>query len=439
MWKLHMNTLKKTLLAIAISSCSFCSLSISAQPVELDSVLMVVNEGVILSSDVTKLKATVLRNTKNTLPNEATLNQQILDQLVFEELQLQEANRLGIKIDDNMLEQGILSIAKERKITLSDLKKTLSKEKVSWAEYRQQIRKEMTLAEVRNALVRRRINILPQEVETLAKQLNTQNQKEVQYNISQIQLRLEEDSTKEEREAVLNKAKALVQVINSGKDFPTLAMSNSNGPRALEGGNWGWLTVDEMPTIFADKIGMNTKGAIIGPFRSGVGYHILKINDTKGLESVAVTEVKARHILIKPSIILSDAGAKKQLNDIIKQINSGQKTFEEMAKIHSADPGSAVKGGDLGWQTTDIYVPEFKNTLDTLAKGKISAPFKTTHGWHIAQVLDKRQTDQTDNTMKNRAYRLLFNRKFNEETQAWLQELRAGAYIEQVGKIDANN
>lgn len=430
-----MFTLKKTLLAIAISTCS---LSISAKQVELDSVVTVVNEGVILSSDVQKLKATVRRNATGSLPDNETLEQQILDQLIFEELQLQEARRLGIKIDDNMLNQGIKSIALDKKITQAELKKTLAAEGISWGTYREQIRKEITLAEVRNALVRQRITILPQEVEMLAKQLNTQTQKEIQYNISQIQLRLEEEATKEEREAVLNKAKALVQVIKSGKDFSTLAMTNSNGPRALEGGNWGWLTVEEMPTIFADKIGIHTKGAVIGPFRSGVGYHILKINDTKGLESVAVTEVNARHILIKPSIILSDAGAKKQLNEMIKQIKSGQKTFEELAKTHSADPGSATKGGELGWQTTDIYVPEFKNTLDTLPKGQISAPFKTTHGWHIVEVLDKRQTDQTDSAIKNRAYRLLLNRKFNEETQAWLQELRAGAYIEQVGGDNAN-
>ncbi len=424
-----MFTLKKTLLAIAISACS---LSLSAKQVELDSVITVVNEGVILASDVQKLKAAVRKNATGSLPDDKTLELQILDQLILEELQLQEAQRLGIKIDDNILNQGINSVALEKQISQAELKKTLADEGISWAAYREQIRKEITLAEVRNALVRQRITILPQEVEMLAKQLNAQNQKQVQYHISQIQLRVEENATKEERDAVLNKAKALVQVIKSGKDFATLAMTNSNGPRALEGGNWGWLTIEEMPTIFADNIGIHTKGAVIGPFRSGVGYHILKINDTKGLESVTVTEVNARHILIKPSIILSDEGAKKQLNEMIKQIQSGQKTFEELAKAHSLDPGSAAKGGVLGWQTTDIYVPEFKNTLDTLPKGQISAPFKTTHGWHIVEVLDKRQTDQTDTAIKNHAYRLLFNRKFNEETQAWLQELRAGAYIEQV-------
>lgn len=430
-----MNTLKKTLLAIAISSCA---LSLSAQTVELDRVLTVVNDGVILSSDINALKNKIIHNATNPLPDDETLNKQILEQLILEELQLQEAKRIGIKIDDNLLNQAIAKIAKDKKVTVQEMQRELAANGISWADYHQQIRKEMTLGEVRNALVRRRINILPQEVESLAKQLNTHNQKEVQYNISQIQLRLDEDATQEARQQVLNKATALMQVIRSGKDFSTLAMANSNGPRALEGGNWGWLTIDEMPTIFADKIGTHGKGAVIGPFRSGVGYHILKINNTKGLESVAVTEVKARHILIKPSIILSDAGAEKKLKEMVNQINAGQKTFTELAKLHSADPGSAVKGGDLGWQTTDIYVPEFKDTLDHLAPNKVSAPFKTAHGWHIVEVLDRRQTDQTDNTMKNRAYQMLLNRKFNEETQAWLQELRAAAYVEQVGQLEDN-
>ncbi|MBV7298858.1 peptidylprolyl isomerase SurA [Enterovibrio paralichthyis] len=427
----------KALLAAAISASS---ISVSAAPAELDRVITVVNEGVILSSDIDALKKTVALNaSKENLPPQDVLEKQILDQLIMEELQLQEAQRLGIRIDDTRLEQAIAGIAKERNLTVDSLREELKRNGISWSEYRDQIRREMTISEARNAQVRRRISILPQEVESLAEQLNAKNLENVEYHISHIQLRLDEDAQKTERDAVAAKAKELVTELNSGRDFAALALANSKGPKALNGGDWGWMRLEEMPTIFADQIKNNGKGAIIGPFRSGVGYHILKIDDVKGLESVAVTEVKARHILIKPSIVLSDDGAKRQLNRMLEQIQNGDKTFEELAKQYSADPGSAVKGGDLGWQTTELYVPEFKDKVDNLPEGEISEPFKTVHGWHIVEVLDRRQADRTDAAMKNRAYRMLLNRKFNEEAQAWLQELRAGAYVEQVGNLDENS
>lgn len=432
--------MKKWTKAILAAAISASSISVSAAPAELDRVITVVNEGVILSSDIDALKKTVALNaSKENLPPQDVLEKQILDQLIMEELQLQEAQRLGIRIDDTRLEQAIAGIAKERNLSVDSLREELKRNGISWSEYRDQIRREMTISEARNAQVRRRISILPQEVESLAEQLNAKNLENVEYRISHIQLRLDEDAQKTERDAVAAKAKELVTELNSGRDFAALALANSKGPKALNGGDWGWMRLEEMPTIFADQIKNNGKGAIIGPFRSGVGYHILKIDDVKGLESVAVTEVKARHILIKPSIVLSDDGAKRQLNRMLDQIQNGDKTFEELAKQYSADPGSAVKGGDLGWQTTELYVPEFKDKVDNLPEGEISEPFKTVHGWHIVEVLDRRQADRTDAAMKNRAYRMLLNRKFNEEAQAWLQELRAGAYVEQVGNLDENS
>lgn len=432
--------MKKWTKVLLIAAISASSLSVSASPAELDRVITVVNDGVILSSDIDALKKTVALNAdKANLPPREVLDQQILDQLIIEELQLQEAKRLGIRIDDTRLEQAIDSIAKERNVSVSQLQEQLKRNGISWSSYRDQIRREMTISEARNAQVRRRISILPQEVEALASQLNAKNLENVEYRLSHIQLRLDEDAEKEEREAVAATANRLVKELKGGRDFAALALANSKGPKALQGGDWGWMRLEEMPTIFADHIKNNGKGAIIGPFRSGVGYHILKITDVKGLQSVAVTEVKSRHILIKPSIVLSDEGAKRQLNQMIAQIKKGEKTFGDLAKQYSADPGSAVKGGDLGWATSELYVPEFKDKIDTLPEGEISEPFKTVHGWHIVEVLDRRQADRTDAAMQNRAYRMLLNRKFNEEVQAWLQELRAGAYVEQVGNLDEDS
>jgi len=420
---------KRTLIAIAAA----CTASTSfAAPVELDSVRVIVNEGVILQSDIDTSMKTLRANAKKsgqTLPSQDVLDEQVLEKLIIDTIQTQEAERIGVRIDDARLDQAIEGIAKDNNQTVDQLTASVAEEGLSYNAFREQVRKEIAASEARNALVRRRINILPAEVDNLADILAQETNATVQYKIGHIQLRFNDDQTKEELEA---QAKELVEELNSGKDFSTMAYTYSKGPKALQGGDWGWMRKEEMPTIFADQIKMQNKGSIIGPFRSGVGFHILKIEDVKGLETVAVTEVNARHILIKPTVILSDDGAKEQLEEITRRVNAGEASFDDLAQQYSQDPGSAVQGGELGYQTPDLYVPEFKHQVETLPEGKISAPFKTVHGWHIVEVLDRREVDRTDSALKNKAYQILFNRKFNEEAGAWLQEIRASAFVEMV-------
>ncbi|CAH7009771.1 chaperone SurA [Vibrio chagasii] len=420
---------KRTLIAIAAA----CTVSTSfATPVELDSVRVIVNEGVILQSDIDTSMKTLRANAKKsgqTLPSQDVLDEQVLEKLIIDTIQTQEAERIGVRIDDARLDQAIEGIAKDNNQTVEQLTASVAEEGLSYNAFREQVRKEIAASEARNALVRRRINILPAEVDNLADILAQETNATVQYKIGHIQLRFNDDQTKEELEA---QAKELVEELNSGKDFSTMAYTYSKGPKALQGGDWGWMRKEEMPTIFADQIKMQNKGSIIGPFRSGVGFHILKIEDVKGLETVAVTEVNARHILIKPTVILSDDGAKEQLEEITRRVNAGEASFGDMAQQYSQDPGSAVQDGELGYQTPDLYVPEFKHQVETLPEGKISAPFKTVHGWHIVEVLDRREVDRTDSALKNKAYQILFNRKFNEEAGAWLQEVRASAFVEMV-------
>ncbi len=420
---------KRTLIAIAAA----CIVSISyAAPVELDSVKVIVNEGVILQSDIDTSMKTLRANAKKsgqTLPSQDVLNEQVLEKLIIDTIQTQEAERIGVRIDDARLDQAIEGIAKDNNQTVQQLTASVAEEGLSYNAFREQVRKEIAASEARNALVRRRINILPAEVDNLADILAQETNAMVQYKIGHIQLRFNDDQTKEELEA---QAADLVEELNNGKDFSTMAYTYSKGPKALQGGDWGWMRKEEMPTIFADQIKMQNKGSIIGPFRSGVGFHILKIEDVKGLETVAVAEVNARHILIKPTVILSDDGAKEQLEEITRRVNAGEASFGDLAQQYSQDPGSAVQDGELGYQTPDLYVPEFKHQVETLPEGKISAPFKTVHGWHIVEVLDRREVDRTDSALKNKAYQILFNRKFNEEVGAWLQEVRASAFVEVV-------
>ncbi|EJI2329603.1 peptidylprolyl isomerase SurA [Vibrio cholerae] len=401
-----------------------------AEPKQLDSVAVIVNSGVILQSDVDSALKTIKANAKQNkqpLPQETVLREQVLEKLIIDTLQQQEADRIGVKIDDNRLNEAIKEIAKNNQQTQEQLIASVAQEGLTYPEFREQVRKEMAASDARNALVRRRINILPAEVDTLAELLAQETDATVQYKISHIQLRVDDGQDKSAAETLANK---LVNDLKNGTDFAQMAYAYSKGPKALQGGDWGWMRKEEMPTIFADQIKMQNKGSIIGPFRSGVGFHILKIDDVKGLETVAVTEVNARHILIKPTIILSDEGAQKQLNEFVQRIKNGEVTFAELAQQYSQDPGSAAQKGELGYQTPDLYVPEFKHQIETLPVGQISEPFKTVHGWHIVEVLDRREVDRTDSALKNKAYRILFNRKFNEEASAWLQELRASAFVE---------
>ncbi|HAS4501188.1 TPA: peptidylprolyl isomerase SurA [Vibrio cholerae] len=401
-----------------------------AEPKQLDSVAVIVNSGVILQSDVDSALKTIKANAKQNkqpLPQETVLREQVLEKLIIDTLQQQEADRIGVKIDDNRLNEAIKEIAKNNQQTQEQLIASVAQEGLTYPEFREQVRKEMAASDARNTLVRRRINILPAEVDTLAELLAQETDATVQYKISHIQLRVDDGQDKSTAETLANK---LVNDLRNGADFAQMAYAYSKGPKALQGGDWGWMRKEEMPTIFADQIKMQNKGSIIGPFRSGVGFHILKIDDVKGLETVAVTEVNARHILIKPTIILSDEGAQKQLNEFVQRIKNGEVTFAELAQQYSQDPGSAAQKGELGYQTPDLYVPEFKHQIETLPVGQISEPFKTVHGWHIVEVLDRREVDRTDSALKNKAYRILFNRKFNEEASAWLQELRASAFVE---------
>ncbi|ORT48219.1 peptidylprolyl isomerase [Vibrio sp. qd031] len=418
----------KRLLAVSLTVL-LSSHSIAATQ-QLDRVAVIVNDGVILQSDIdASLKSVRMGAAQKgqALPDEDVLKDQVLDKLILDTLQAQEAERIGVRINDQRLDEAISTIARNNDQTLLELQQSVADQGLSYAEYREQIRDEVAVSEARNALVRRRISILPAEVENLSKLLSEETNKSVEYHIGHIQFRFNSNQSKEDVEA---QALEIKQMLDDGEDFTKLALTYSKGPKALEGGDWGWLRKEEMPTIFADQITTQGKSAIIGPFRSGAGFHILKIKDVKGLETVAVTEVNARHILIKTSVILSDDGAKQQLENYIRQINSGEATFSDLAQQFSADPGSASRDGELGYQTPDLYVPEFKYQVETLPIGLISDPFKTVHGWHIVEVLDRREVDRTDSALSNRAYRILFNRKFNEEVSTWLQELRASAYVE---------
>ncbi|ECD9729086.1 peptidylprolyl isomerase SurA [Salmonella enterica] len=423
-----MKNWKTLLLGIAmIANTSF------AAPQVVDKVAAVVNNGVVLESDVDGLMQSVKLNAGQAgqqLPDDATLRHQILERLIMDQIILQMGQKMGVKITDEQLDQAIANIAKQNNMTMDQMRSRLAYDGLNYSTYRNQIRKEMIISEVRNNEVRRRITVLPQEVDALAKQIGTQNDASTELNLSHILIALPENPTSEQVNDAQRQAESIVEEARNGADFGKLAITYSADQQALKGGQMGWGRIQELPGIFAQALSTAKKGDIVGPIRSGVGFHILKVNDLRGQsQSISVTEVHARHILLKPSPIMNDQQARLKLEEIAADIQSGKTTFAAAAKEYSQDPGSANQGGDLGWATPDIFDPAFRDALTKLHKGQISAPVHSSFGWHLIELLDTRKVDKTDAAQKDRAYRMLMNRKFSEEAATWMQEQRASAYV----------
>ncbi|MEI7254669.1 peptidylprolyl isomerase SurA [Dickeya dadantii] len=404
-----------------------------AAPQEVNKIAAVVDNSVVLESDINSLLQSVKLNAQEAgqqLPDDATLRHQILERLIMDNIILQMAQKMGVQVTDEQLDRSIANIAAQNRMSVDQLRSRLAAEGVSFDTYRSQIRKDMIIAEVRNSEVRRRVTVLPQEVDSLAQQIASQGASGPEVNLSQILIPLPENPTQDQVDKAENLANRLVKEASQGADFGKLAITYSADPQALKGGQMGWGRPQELPSLFAERLTNPQKGQVIGPIRSGVGFHILRVNDTRGGDqSVSVTEVHARHILLRTSVVMNDAQARARLEDIASQIKSGKLSFANAAKQLSQDPGTANQGGDLGWSSPDMYDPSFRDALTQLKKGEISAPVHSSFGWHLIQLLDTRQVDKTDAAQKDRAYRMLFNRKFAEEAQTWMQEKRAAAYV----------
>ena len=404
-----------------------------AQQVLLDRVSVIVDKGVVLESEVQRLVTEVKRNAvanNQTLPSDRAVRTQAIERLIMTNLQMQMADRMGIRVSDPQLEQTIESIAANQGVSLRDLRAELARQGISYDDYREEVRREMILGEVRRANVRRRIYITPQEVETLVKLIEQQGDSQAEYELGHILIGFPPSPTDEDILAARDRADKVIELLNDGSDFARIALASSSGREALEGGNMGWLNINSMPTLFAEAVEGKNKDDLIGPIRSGAGFHILKILDTRGIEQVMVEEVFARHILVKPSIILSEEKAKEMLIDFKQKVLAGEADFAALAKEHSEDPGSALKGGELGWADPEMYVPEFKNALAALQPGEYSEPVRSVHGWHLMQLIDRRFEDATEKRKEDKAYQLIFNRKFSEETENWLREMRDAAFVE---------
>lgn len=404
-----------------------------AQQVSLDRVAVIVDQGVILESEIEKLIAEVKRSAQSEdqeLPSDRVLRTQAIERLILKNLQMQRAERMGIQVSDPQLEQTITNIAQNQNLTVDQLRQAIAQDGLSYDDYRENVREELIVGEVRRANVRRRIYITPQEVNSLVELMNEQGAEQAEYNLGHILIGLPSEPDEEEVQEARKRADRVLQLLRDGSDFAKIAITSSSGSNALEGGDMGWLNINSMPTLFAEAVQGKSKDELIGPIRSGAGFHILKIKDTRGIEKVTVEEVNSRHILIKPSIILSEEKAKERLETFREQVIAGDADFAELAKEHSEDPGSALKGGNLGWADPTMYVPAFQKALSNLEPGEFSQPIRSTHGWHLIQLQDRRFDDATEKRKEDKARQLIYSRKFKEESETWMREMRDAAYIE---------
>jgi peptidyl-prolyl cis-trans isomerase SurA len=401
----------------------------------LDRVVAIVNDGVVLNSDLDSQIEQVserLRQQKLELPPQNVLRQQVLERLVVQELELQHASRAGVKVTDEMLNSALTDVAKRNNLTLSQLPDALKQQGVDYTAYREDVRKEITLTVLRQRDVLQHISITPREIDQfLDKQARTPSEHN-EYNVSHILIAVGQEASPAQLDAAAKRAQEVYERAKGGEDFAKLAVGYSNSQTALEGGALGWRKGSELPTFLSDLIVKLKPGEVSEPLRTPSGFHIVRLNEMRGGSSETSVEdqVHVRHILMKTNELADDATVRGKLNAVRERILKGGEDFGAIATAISQDPGSAAEGGDLGWAGPGTYAPEFEQAIAPLKEDEISEPFKTQFGWHIAQVLGRRRHDNTDEVKRRQAMEAIRASKADEETELWLRRMRDEAYVD---------
>lgn len=433
---MHKTLVRKVLTSLIIS----CALSVSgtagAQTGTADRIEAVVNNGVILESDLdaafAKYKKRVLENIPagQSAPDDLTLRKHALEQLINASLVTQLGEKMGVQISDMETDQLIESVAKMSNRTVNQVYEDYFKnEGLTPLQTREKIKKEALISELQHISVRKRVRISNQEIEQTMEMLKQQNNIETKYDLASIFLRVDDNASAEEAARIEELAKQIVQRVRNGEKFSALAMKYSQDPKAAEGGNWGQMSINSMPTVFLENVSNAKKGDLIGPNRTDAGYVIILVKDIQGTAFQPDISIKTRHILIKPTLIVSDEQVVEKLRGLRKAIENGSADFADLARKYSEDPGTSVKGGEIDWSNPKIFDPIYAKTALSLKPGEISEPFKSSFGWHIVQLIDKKIDTNSNSELKDRAYQMLFDRRYNDELILWLNELRNNSYI----------
>ncbi|OZG71498.1 molecular chaperone SurA [Hahella sp. CCB-MM4] len=392
----------------------------------LDRVIAIVDDGVVLQSELDERVAMFKQRflAKGTpLPAEEVMRERLLDQLVLEQIQLQMADRLGVRISDSQLNQTMESIAQQNGLSLDAFQQQLAKDGVTYQGARAQIKREMLISRVQQRRVNPRVRITEKEVEDFLKSAAGKANSQEEYRIAHILL--SNDSGRDN----LALAQEIIDKLKAGGSFAELAATYSSSSTALDGGDLGWRKRDELPTLFTEVVPKLQPGEVSPPIETSGGVHLVKLTDKRGGTSKLVTQAKVRHILIMPNEVRDDQAAKATIDELYKRVLAGE-DFAEMAKENSDDAVSASAGGSLDWVSPGEMVPEFEQMVDQTAIGQISKPFRSPYGWHILQVEERRTADIGDQLQANQARQALHRRRYEEELQNWLGEIRDEAFVE---------
>jgi len=419
--------------AILLSSVSHAQTrDIGVHGEMLDRIAAIVNEGLVLKSELDAQMDSVtkrLQEQKVELPSQSVLKQQVLDRLIVQEIEAQHAKRVGLTVSDEQLNGALQEIASRNKIPFDQMPTALAAQGVDYKQYRESMRKELTLNTLRQRDVISHINVSPHELEQfLARQQSSAANDE--FNVSHILLSLPEAATPQQLEEITHKAQDLAARASKGEDFGQLAIANSNSQTALDGGQLGWRKGTQLPQFILDLVTQMKPGAVSVPVRTPSGFHIVKLNERRSGEAqVIINQIHARHILMKTNELDDDETVRQKLSKLRDRILKGE-DFGGLASTNSADPGSAPDGGDLGWSGPGTFVPEFDKAIADLKTNEISEPFKSRYGWHIVQMLGTRTYDSTDDMRRQRAFAAIRESKADEETELWLRRLRDEAFVE---------
>ncbi|HMD74696.1 MAG TPA: peptidylprolyl isomerase [Steroidobacteraceae bacterium] len=398
----------------------------------LDRIAAIVNDGLVLKTELdAQIDAVTkrLQEQKVALPSQNVLKQQVLDRLILQEVEAQRAKHIGLSISDEQLNGALQEIAGRNKIPFDQLPTALQAQGIDYKQYREAMRKELTLSQLRERDVIARIIVTPHEIEQFLSRQDSAAAND-QFNVSHILLSLPAAATPQQIEEITRKAHDIADRASKGEDFGQLAIANSNSQTALDGGQLGWRKGTQLPQFILDLVTKMKAGEISEPVRTPSGFHIVKLNDRRSGEAqVIINQIHVRHILLKPNELDDDATVREKLSKLRGRISNGE-DFAGIASTTSQDPGSAPDGGDLGWSGPGTFVPEFDKAIADLKDGEISEPFKTRFGWHIVQMLGTRTYDNTSDVRRQRAFATIRESKADEETELWLRRLRDEAFVD---------
>lgn len=401
-------------------------------PRPLDRIVAVAEEEVITQRQLLARVHTVQRQLEareGQAPPRETLMRPVLERLVMERLQLQEAERMGIRVDDIRLNNAMEDIARENGLSLAAFRERLVADGIDFADFREQIRNEMTLSLLHQRRVDSRIQVGEQEIDQFLASESGRIDAGVEYHLRHLLVSTPEDAGPEEIEQARRRAEALRKEAASGAEFTRLALQSSEGRFALEGGDLGWRAAGEVPTLFARHVVVMREGEVSPVIRSASGFHIVQLVDRRGGEDTQVRQTHVSHILITPNEIVTDEEARQRLISLRERLENGA-DFAELARAHSDDRGSALEGGDLGWVNPGEMVPRFEEVMNETPPGQVSRPFSTRFGWHVLQVHDRRSHDSSRERMRAQARRMIHERKREEQLELWLRRLRDESHVE---------